>query len=73
MLIQPKPTGGDMNRVAKVIVLIISVLILSNSVISCNGKQVVEKQTEYHRKRKIYIYPYRRKGIHIRWIFQEVL
>lgn len=37
-----------MNRVAKVIVLIISVLILSNSVISCNGKQVVEKQTEYH-------------------------
>lgn len=37
-----------MNKVAKSILLIISVLVLSNSVISCNGKQVVERQTEYH-------------------------
>lgn len=37
-----------MKRIVIKIVLIMTVLVLSNSVISCNGKQVVEKQTEYH-------------------------
>ena len=37
-----------MKRVVNKIVLIMTVLVLSNSVISCNGKQVVERQTEYH-------------------------